>query len=68
MAQLRIRGIKPEVMQWLKTRANSNGRSLEDEALEVIRRTLDKEDEEAAAATREGDKGMKDRGNGEAAG
>ncbi|MGP8269678.1 MAG: FitA-like ribbon-helix-helix domain-containing protein [Terracidiphilus sp.] len=53
MAQLLIRKVTPEVMQWLEARAKSNGRSIEDEAYEIIRNTLDKEDEEAAApATR----------------
>jgi plasmid stability protein len=50
MAQLLIRKIKPEVTQWLEARAKSNCRSLEDEAYEVIRMALDKEDEEADAA------------------
>ncbi len=51
MAQLLIRNVRPEVKQWLEARAKRNGRSLEEEAYEIIRIALDKEDEEAAAAS-----------------
>ncbi len=50
MAQLLIRKVKPELKRWLEARATRNGRSLEEEAYEIIRIALDKEDEEAAAA------------------
>jgi plasmid stability protein len=49
MAVLRIRKVDPEVIRWLERRAERNGRSLEEEAYEIIRIELDKEDEEAAA-------------------
>jgi plasmid stability protein len=52
MAQLLIRKVTPESKRWLKDRAKRNGRSLEEEAYEIIREALDKEDEETAAAAR----------------
>jgi plasmid stability protein len=50
MAHLLIRKISPELKMWLEVRAKRNGRSLEEEAYEIIRIALDKEDEKAAAA------------------
>lgn len=50
MAQLLIRNVTPESKRWLEDRAKRNGRSLEEEAYEIICEALDKEDEETAAA------------------
>jgi plasmid stability protein len=51
MAQLLIRKVTPELKRWLEDRAKRNGRSLEEEAYEIIRIALDKEEEDAAVAT-----------------
>jgi plasmid stability protein len=50
MAQLLIRKIEPELKLWLEVRAKRNGRSLGEEAYEIICKALGKEDEKAAAA------------------
>lgn len=47
MGQLLIRKVKPEAKLWLEARAKRNGRSLDEEALEIILAALDKVDEEA---------------------
>lgn len=50
MAQLLIRKIPPELKWWLENRAKRNGRTIEEEAYEIICEALDKKDKEAAAA------------------
>jgi plasmid stability protein len=50
MARLLIRNVEPELKLWLEVRAKRNGRSLEEEAYEIIRIALDKEEEDAAVA------------------
>jgi len=46
MASLRIRKVSEEVMQVLENRARQNGRSLEEEAYEILLQALDEEDRE----------------------
>jgi len=45
MAQLLIRKIPPELKWWLENRAKRNGRTIEEEAYEIICEALDKKDE-----------------------
>jgi plasmid stability protein len=49
MAILRVRKLEPEVISALENRARRNGHSLEEEAYEIIRTALEKEDRELAA-------------------
>lgn len=48
MSRLLIRDVEDEVKSALEERAKRNGRTLEDEVVEILRKVLDKEEESAA--------------------
>lgn len=52
MSRLLIRDIEDDVMRELERRAKSNGRTLEDEVIEILRKVLDEEEEEKNRASR----------------
>jgi plasmid stability protein len=52
MSRLLIRDFEDDVMRELERRAKGNGRTLEDEVIEILREVLDEEEEKKNSASR----------------